>query len=157
MRDHDGKSRGYAFILYERERDMRTAYSRAEGIRIDGRRIMVDVERGRTVRDWRPTRLGGGLGGLSRKPKRPVEPRSFRGGRGGGGGGGGGRGGSGGGGRGGGRGGRGGGGRGRPRDGGPGPRRESRYRDRDAGGGFGGYNRPPPFAADDRTPKRPRI
>ena len=144
VRDLAGKSRGYAFILYERERDMRTAYSRAEGVRIDGRRIMVDVERGRTVRDWRPARLGGGLGGLSRKPKRPVEPRSFRGGRGGG--------------RGGFRGGRGGGaGRGRPRDSGFGPRREPRYRDRDAGGGFGGYNRPPPFAADDRMAKRPRI
>ena len=27
-------------------------------MRIGGRRILVDVERGRTVRDWKPTRLG---------------------------------------------------------------------------------------------------
>ena len=30
---------------------------------------MVDVERGRTVKDWKPKRLGGGLGGQSRRPK----------------------------------------------------------------------------------------
>lgn len=35
---------------------------------------MVDVERGRTVRDWKPTRLGGGLGGLTRKKKEPPAP-----------------------------------------------------------------------------------
>ncbi|KAF8485851.1 hypothetical protein DFH94DRAFT_157695 [Russula ochroleuca] len=55
-----------------------------------GKRILVDVERGRTVRGWKPRRLGGGLGG---RPK-PVEPSSSYGGGGsGGGGGGGGRGG----------------------------------------------------------------
>lgn len=144
VRDHNGKSRGYAFILYERERDMKIAFSRAEGIRIDGRRIIVDVERGRTVPGWRPTRLGGGLGGLSRKPKSRIEPQRFRGPRGGGPP------------RGGFRGGRGG-GRGRPRDSGYAPRRESRYRDRDAGGGYGGYSRPPPYALDNRAPKRTRI
>ncbi|PWN51221.1 RNA-binding domain-containing protein [Violaceomyces palustris] len=82
--DKEGKSKGYAFILYERERDMRAAYKDAEGIKINGRRIMVDVERGRTVKDWKPMRLGGGLGGHSRKPKK-VEPEvsAFAGGRGG--------------------------------------------------------------------------
>lgn len=33
------------------------------GRKIDGRRVVVDVERGRTVKGWRPRRLGGGLGG----------------------------------------------------------------------------------------------
>ncbi|EPQ28158.1 uncharacterized protein PFL1_04485 [Pseudozyma flocculosa PF-1] len=47
VRDKEGKSRGYAFVLYERERDMRAAYKDAEGLKINGRRIMVDVERGR--------------------------------------------------------------------------------------------------------------
>lgn len=69
VRDTAQKPRGYAFILYERERDMKAAYKDAEGIKINGRRVMVDVERGRTVKDWKPTRLGGGLGGSSRKHK----------------------------------------------------------------------------------------
>jgi len=43
-----------------------------------GKRILVDVERGRTVRGWKPRRLGGGLGG---RPKKEPEP--FGGGRGG--------------------------------------------------------------------------
>lgn len=73
VRDTAHKPRGYAFILYERERDMKAAYKDAEGIKINGRRVMVDVERGRTVKDWKPTRLGGGLGGSARKPKM-VEP-----------------------------------------------------------------------------------
>eukprot|EP01105_Mastigella_eilhardi_P007047 TRINITY_DN18517_c0_g1_i1.p1 TRINITY_DN18517_c0_g1~~TRINITY_DN18517_c0_g1_i1.p1 ORF type:complete len:406 (-),score=98.97 TRINITY_DN18517_c0_g1_i1:111-1253(-) len=56
------KPRGYAFIEFEHERDMRTAYKQADGKKIDGRRVLVDVERGRTVRGWLPRRLGGGLG-----------------------------------------------------------------------------------------------
>lgn len=31
---------------------MRLAYKRGDGRKIDGRRVMVDVERGRTVRNW---------------------------------------------------------------------------------------------------------
>ena len=54
--------RGYAFIEFEHERDMKTAYKQGDGKKIDGRRVLVDVERGRTVRNWRPRRLGGGLG-----------------------------------------------------------------------------------------------
>ncbi|KAI8853382.1 hypothetical protein BC829DRAFT_344571, partial [Chytridium lagenaria] len=57
------KPRGYAFIEFERERDLTAAYKDADGIKLDGRRIVVDVERGRTVKGWRPRRLGGGLGG----------------------------------------------------------------------------------------------
>ncbi|KAE8696202.1 U1 small nuclear ribonucleoprotein 70 kDa [Hibiscus syriacus] len=56
------KPRGYAFIEYMHTRDMKAAYKQADGRKIDGRRVIVDVERGRTVPNWRPRRLGGGLG-----------------------------------------------------------------------------------------------
>jgi U1 small nuclear ribonucleoprotein len=56
------KPRGYAFIEYQHTRDMKTAYKQADGRKIDNRRVLVDVERGRTVPNWRPRRLGGGLG-----------------------------------------------------------------------------------------------
>ncbi|ETW82944.1 hypothetical protein HETIRDRAFT_157151 [Heterobasidion irregulare TC 32-1] len=69
VRDKKGRGRGYAFIVYERERDMKAAYKESDGLHIMGKRILVDVERGRTVRGWKPRRLGGGLGG---RPK-PVE------------------------------------------------------------------------------------
>ena len=36
------------------------AYKYADGKKIDGRRIVVDVERGRTVKSWKPRRLGEG-------------------------------------------------------------------------------------------------
>lgn len=58
----NGKPRGYAFIEYQHTRDMKTAYKQADGRKIDNRRVLVDVERGRTVPNWRPRRLGGGLG-----------------------------------------------------------------------------------------------
>jgi len=61
-----GKHRGYAFVEYEHERDMHAAYKHADGKKIDGRRVLVDVERGRTVKGWLPRRLGGGLGGTRR-------------------------------------------------------------------------------------------
>jgi U1 small nuclear ribonucleoprotein len=57
------KSRGFAFIEYEHEEDMKRAYRAADGMRIEGREIVVDVERGHTVPNWLPRRLGGGLGG----------------------------------------------------------------------------------------------
>lgn len=33
-----------------------------DGRKIDNRRVLVDVERGRTVPNWRPRKLGGGMG-----------------------------------------------------------------------------------------------
>lgn len=42
-----GNPRGYAFIEFEREEDMTLAYKKADGRKIDDRRIVVDVERGR--------------------------------------------------------------------------------------------------------------
>ncbi|EPQ54285.1 RNA-binding domain-containing protein [Gloeophyllum trabeum ATCC 11539] len=92
VRDKRGRSRGYAFIVYERERDMKAAYKESDGLRIMGKQILVDVERGRTVRGWKPRRLGGGLGGrvkpepagfISGPP--PGRGGGFRGGLGGGG------------------------------------------------------------------------
>ncbi|XP_068656861.1 U1 small nuclear ribonucleoprotein 70 kDa-like [Aristolochia californica] len=56
------KPRGYGFVEYMHTRDMKTAYKQADGRKLDNRRVLVDVERGRTVANWRPRRLGGGLG-----------------------------------------------------------------------------------------------
>ncbi|VDN96006.1 unnamed protein product [Rodentolepis nana] len=56
------KPRGYAFIEFEHERDMHAAKKDMNGRKIDGHRILTDVERGRTRADWRPRRLGKGLG-----------------------------------------------------------------------------------------------
>lgn len=80
--DQKGKPRGYAFVEFEHERDLKNAYKQGDGKKIDGRRVMVDVERGRTVEGWLPRRLGGGRGpGRIGKPskkkknkgKAPVE------------------------------------------------------------------------------------
>ncbi|KAG7385217.1 U1 small nuclear ribonucleoprotein 70 kDa [Phytophthora boehmeriae] len=62
VEDPEGKSRGYGFVEYEKEADMKSAYKYADGKKIDGRRVVVDVERGRTVRDWLPRKFGGGIG-----------------------------------------------------------------------------------------------
>lgn len=69
-----GKPKGYAFIEYEHKNDFKTAYKTADGRRIEGRRVLVDCERGRTVDNWRPRRLGGGLGGETRLPKEKKKP-----------------------------------------------------------------------------------
>ncbi|CAD0025641.1 unnamed protein product [Aureobasidium pullulans] len=71
------KHRGYAFIVFERDSDMKAAYKDADGIRIKDRRILVDVERGRTAAPPRPSGYGA-----------PSGPGGFGGGRGGFGGGG---------------------------------------------------------------------
>lgn len=68
-----GKPRGYAFVEFEHKNDMKEAYKMAEGRKLDGRRILVDVERGRVVPGWCAgflcwarvwhTAVGGGDGG----------------------------------------------------------------------------------------------
>ena len=64
----NGKPRGYAFIEFEHKRDMNVAYKEADNMKVDGRRISVDYERGRVQKDWLPRRylnlprFGGGKG-----------------------------------------------------------------------------------------------
>lgn len=66
-----GKSRGYGFILFERENDAKNCVRELAptGLKIptqgrpSPRTIIVDLERGRVMKHWRPRRLGGGLGG----------------------------------------------------------------------------------------------
>lgn len=66
-KDREGVPTGYAFVEFERERDMKVAWREANGLRIDGRRILVDVERGRTVEEWLPNRLDGPNNSCARK------------------------------------------------------------------------------------------
>ncbi|KAI9494556.1 hypothetical protein BDB00DRAFT_308659 [Zychaea mexicana] len=74
VRTLEGKPRGYAFIEYEREKDMRAAYKDSDGLKLMGRRLAVDVERGRTVKGWKPRRLGGGLGNARNGPPQQAAP-----------------------------------------------------------------------------------
>lgn len=62
-----GKSKGYGFVTFKRERDADYAIQRADGRKVDGRRILVDREMGRTSKKWYPRRLGGGKGGETRR------------------------------------------------------------------------------------------
>lgn len=66
-KNREGMPTGYAFVEFERERDMKAAWREANGMRIRGRRILVDVERGRTVEDWLPNRLDGPHNSCTRK------------------------------------------------------------------------------------------
>merc|ERR1712078_975463 len=73
MNKLSGKSRGYAFIEFERVEDMKRAYKIGINRYMEGKRVVADVERGRTVVKWKPRRLGGGLGGESRLLKEPKK------------------------------------------------------------------------------------
>ena len=76
VRDTEGKSKGYGFIEFENEEGYKNAYKYADGKRIDGRRIMVDYEQGRTTKGWKPRRLGGGKGNTrATRQKGEVAPK----------------------------------------------------------------------------------
>ena len=66
-------SRGYGFIEFEHKKDFINAYKNADGKKIDGRRICVDFERGRTVIKFRPRKFGGGLGDTRRGKSKSEE------------------------------------------------------------------------------------
>ncbi|KAJ1604288.1 U1 snrp Snp1p and RRM domain-containing protein [Cryptosporidium canis] len=67
--DLEGESRGYAFAEFENEESLKQAYRSLNKKVIDGWRILVDVERGRTVENWLPKRLGGGMGKIRGQEK----------------------------------------------------------------------------------------
>ncbi|KAK6203180.1 uncharacterized protein RJT21DRAFT_25327 [Scheffersomyces amazonensis] len=61
------KSKGYAFVVFDRDVDASRCVEELArtGLKLDStnRTMLVDIERGRIVRNWKPRRLGGGLGG----------------------------------------------------------------------------------------------
>lgn len=60
------RSQGYAFVVFSDHQSSRAAckeYGLHRGIEVKGRTCIVDIERGRTVKYFKPRRLGGGLGG----------------------------------------------------------------------------------------------
>ena len=61
-----GKSNGYAFVEFRDERGADDAVRRGDGRKIDGYKIIVDREFGRTKKGWYPRRLGGGKGDARR-------------------------------------------------------------------------------------------
>ncbi|KAG5560879.1 hypothetical protein RHGRI_004039 [Rhododendron griersonianum] len=58
-----GASRGYAFVEFETEREMRRAYEDAHHSLIDDSEVLVDYNRQQLMPGWIPRRLGGGLAG----------------------------------------------------------------------------------------------
>lgn len=57
------ESKGYAFVEFEQESDCRECLKSADRSKLLDREILVDIERSRLVKNWKPRRLGGGLGG----------------------------------------------------------------------------------------------
>ncbi len=76
-KDLNGVPTGYAFIEFERDAGLKAAYDGARGRKIDGRKIIVDVERGRTTEGWRPNRLDGpnNVAAHPTPARRPPPPR----------------------------------------------------------------------------------
>lgn len=52
---------GYAFILFKNEKSAVELTKKGLFFLQDGKKIMVDAERGRTVKNWRPKKHGGGV------------------------------------------------------------------------------------------------
>ncbi|KAG1052750.1 hypothetical protein G6F43_005134 [Rhizopus delemar] len=61
----------------QKEFETYVAYKDTDGLKILGRRIIVDVERARTVKGWKPRRLGGRLGGRETRASQSSN-NSFR-------------------------------------------------------------------------------
>jgi U1 small nuclear ribonucleoprotein len=78
VRDSVGKSKGYGFVEFEREKDLQRAYKEGAHLRKSGRRLLVDVERGRTVKGWKPRWMGGGIGKKREESRKGDDRRDDR-------------------------------------------------------------------------------
>jgi len=58
-----GFSRGYAFVEFYDERTTKNVCREANGIELDNKQLLVELECERTLLGWVPRRLGGGFGG----------------------------------------------------------------------------------------------
>lgn len=59
-----GFSKGYAFVEYKHRSDAKYAHVNAFRLKLDDRELLVEYEQERTLKGWRPRRLGGGFGGF---------------------------------------------------------------------------------------------
>ncbi|XP_076638737.1 U11/U12 small nuclear ribonucleoprotein 35 kDa protein [Colletes latitarsis] len=84
-----GLSQGYGFVEMRNEDEARRAIRRYSDTTLKGYKIFVDQECGRTMKGWKPRRLGGGFGGKkesgqlrfggSDRPfKKPIVPNIIR-------------------------------------------------------------------------------
>lgn len=62
IRAYNGVSRGYGFIEYEHSKDFKEAINRGKGKKVNGFHVLVDKERGRTDKRFKPRKYGGGKG-----------------------------------------------------------------------------------------------
>ncbi|KAK6626791.1 hypothetical protein RUM44_009268 [Polyplax serrata] len=58
-----GFSKQYGFVEFEKESQADRAYRKGHKSLIRGLEVIVDREHGRTMKGWKPRRLGGGFGG----------------------------------------------------------------------------------------------
>lgn len=84
-----GLSQGYGFVEMRSEDDAKRAMRRCSDTTLKGYQIFVDYECGRTLKGWKPRRLGGGFGGRKesgqlrfggkdRPFKKPIVPNIVR-------------------------------------------------------------------------------
>lgn len=58
-----GFSRGYAFVEFYDERTTKDVCREADGLELDDKKLLIELECERTLPGWVPRRLGGGFGG----------------------------------------------------------------------------------------------
>jgi len=84
-----GLSQGYGFVEMRSEDDVRRVLRRTTDAMLKGYKIFIDYECGRSMKGWKPRRLGGGFGGKKesgqlrfggkdRPFKRPIVPNILK-------------------------------------------------------------------------------
>ncbi|KYQ55304.1 U11/U12 small nuclear ribonucleoprotein 35 kDa protein [Trachymyrmex zeteki] len=84
-----GLSQGYGFVEMKSEEEARRVLRRTVDATLKGYKIFIDYECGRSLKGWKPRRLGGGFGGKKesgqlrfggkdRPFKRPIVPNILK-------------------------------------------------------------------------------
>ena len=72
------EKKGYGFLEYKHFSSAYDSYKTSQNLILDNQKIIVDFERGRLQKNWKPRRIGGGLGGQKSSGQMRFEKNIFK-------------------------------------------------------------------------------
>lgn len=72
------ENKGYCFVEFKHFSDAYEAFKKSSDLFLENQKIIVDFERERMQKNWKPRRTGGGLGGKKNSGQMRFAPKLYK-------------------------------------------------------------------------------